>query len=229
MKVGGKTALTKNSKSLTLKSGDESIDLILTAVPMGWREKILKTKAFVFPEPPKKPLKDSKGKVIRREDGTAESSRTKRPRIQGRHGGCGRSTPSGQDLPTPQGRPSVSFESVEPVSLNTDEWLKFSRDVLSELGQFGLTEAEIVSIDYLGDKLSVPCGHGQGQERFFVRREPGLPGVNGRASASSTKGMRGSIPRTSTSSSGHVSFSVTSPRSSPSRMTKTAPDVWHTP
>lgn len=156
MKVGGKTALTKNSKSLTLKCGDENIDLILTAVPMGWREKILKTKAFVFPEPPKKPLKDSKGKVIRREDGTAEIFQDEEDQeYKEAMADVGARLRAVKIYQLLKEDPSVSFESVEPVSLNTDEWLKFSRDVLSELGQFGLTEAEIVSIDYLGDKLSV--------------------------------------------------------------------------
>jgi hypothetical protein len=156
MKVGGKSALVKNSKSLTLKSGDEKIDLVLTAVPMGWRDKILKTKAFVFPEAPKKPLKDNKGKVIRREDGTAEIFQDEEDQEYKEGmadvGARFRAVKVYQILKEDS---NILFDSQEPVSLNTDEWLKFSKSILEELAQFGLTEAEIISIDYLGDKLSV--------------------------------------------------------------------------
>jgi hypothetical protein len=155
MKVGGKASIVRNSKAITLKSGEDSITLTLTAVPLGWRERVQKIKAFALPEPPREPIKGANGKIQRGEDGLAiVATKDNDPDYLAKLAEIGGRLRALKVFETLRFDPNVSFESKEPTTEDDAEWAAFCDSLISEFRSFGLTGEELAFIDEVGNTLS---------------------------------------------------------------------------
>lgn len=155
MQVGGKTSIVRNSKAIELKVGEESIAFTLTAVPLGWRERVQKIKAFNLPECPREPMKAANGKIVKGEDGLALVVRNESdPEYLEKLSEIGRRLRALKVYELLRNDASVKFSAVEPSGDGEAEWSQFCDDIFAEFQEFGLTAEELATIEFAGDQLS---------------------------------------------------------------------------
>lgn len=155
MQVGGKTSIVRNSKAVEFKIGEESITFTLTAVPLGWRERVQKIKAFVLPDAPREPLKSPNGKIVKGEDGLALVVRNENdPEYLEKLSEIGRRLRVLKVYELLKHDSAVKFTAVEPAGDGEAEWSKFCDDIFAEFQEFGITAEELATLEFAGDQLS---------------------------------------------------------------------------
>lgn len=170
MKVGGKSSLVRNSKPVTFKLADETeMVVLLTAVPLGWREKIARIKTFALPDVPREVLKTANGKVQRGEDGLAVTVENENdPEYRAKLAQIGLRLKAVRVREMLRYDPTVEFESVQPEGDDADKWASFADSLIQEFTEFGMTDSELSHIEFLGDKLSVRIDIEEARKSFLL-------------------------------------------------------------
>lgn len=168
MQVGGKTSIVRNSAAIELKAGGDSVTLTLTAVPLGWRDRIQKIKTFEIPEAPREPLKNSSGKIVKGEDGLALVVRNDGdPAYVAKLAKIGLRLKTLKVYELLRNDPQVKFDAKEPEGDEDAEWSMFCDEIIEELKAFGITEEELNIIEAVGDKLSTRIDMEQLKKHFL--------------------------------------------------------------
>ena len=169
MKVGGKSSLVRNSKPVTFKLADGTeMAVLLTAVPLGWREKIARIKTFALPDVPREVLKTANGKVQRGEDGLAVTVENENdPEYLAKLAQIGLRLKAVRVREMLRYDPTVEFESVQPEGEDADKWASFADSLIHEFTEFGLTEGEMTWLEGLGDKLAVRIDMDEARKSFL--------------------------------------------------------------
>jgi hypothetical protein len=169
MKAGGKSSLVRNSKPLTfnLPDGTEMV-LTLTALPLGWREKIARIKTFALPDVPREVVKTAAGKVQRGDDGLAVMAENENdPEYLAKLAQIGLRLKAVRVREILRYDPTVEFEAVQPDGDDADKWAAYSDALVKEFTEFGLTDVELTVIEQLGDKLSVRIDMDEARKSFL--------------------------------------------------------------
>lgn len=145
MRYKGQSLIQKNSTTVKFQKGDETLEFIVSPLPLGWWQQMAAIGISTYPEPKKVALTDSKGVVVRNKiTGKAEViDRTDDADYKKQVAVVSRRLRVLQLVMHLRDDVNVEFEAVKPKTTNLEDWQNYADQLLEELEQSSLTEEEV--------------------------------------------------------------------------------------
>lgn len=154
MKYKGSSLIQKNSTTVKFQKGSETLEFVVSPLPLGWWQQMSAIGVSSFPEPKKVALTDSKGTVVRNKaTGKAEViDRVDDPEYKKQVALVTRRLRVLQLVTHLRDDPNVEFESIKPKSVSLEDWQIYADQLSAELEESSLTDDEIVEIINAGEQ-----------------------------------------------------------------------------